>query len=81
MRTAGSQPLPLQIYPRQLQGEVSPHAPPSPLSFTHSGSPSSQSLRFRDPKLCHNSSLHQTIAYPRAPSPFNTHTASAIEAV
>jgi hypothetical protein len=59
MRTPRSQPLPLQIYPRQLPGEVSPHAPPSPLSFTHSGSASSQSLRFSDPKLCHNSSLHR----------------------
>jgi len=81
MRTPRSQPLSLQIYPRQLPGEVSPHASPSPLSFTHSGSASSQSLRFSDPKLCHNSSLHPTIAYPQAPSPFNTHTASSIEAV
>jgi hypothetical protein len=81
MRTPGSQPLPLPIYPRQLQAEVSPHAPPSPLSFIPSDSPSSPSLRFSDPKPCHNSSLHQTIAYPRAPSPFNTHIASAIEAV
>ena len=67
MRTPGSQPLPLPIYPRQLQAEVSLHAPPSPLSFTPSGSPSSPSLRFSDPKFCHNSSLHQTIAYRERP--------------